>query len=69
MEKILIRWQDENGDLYRVGRSGSHYFIEIIEPAWEPSAGEVSRVYVSKEEADRFNPDPYEELEMLYCKA
>ena len=61
-DKILYRWYDKNGDLFRVGRGGSHYFIERIEPAFTPRAGEVSRQYVSKAEALAFDPDPMDEL-------
>ena len=65
-EKIITRWQDENGDLYRTGRSGAKYFIETITPAWEPRAGKVSRRYVSKAEANDFDPDPLGELELIH---
>jgi len=57
-------WSDENGDLFRVGQEeGGRYFIEIIAPAFSPRAGEVSRRYVSKTEAEEFDPDPLGELD------
>ena len=65
-KKIITRWLNENGDLYRVGRHGARYFIETITPAWEPHAGEVSRQYVSKDEADAFDPDPLGELCLIH---
>jgi len=59
---ILRAWYDENGDLYRVGRRGSRYFVESVAPAFEPHAGEVTRKYVTKAEAEAFDPDPTGEL-------
>lgn len=60
---LLRSWSDENGELFRVSRQGSRYFIEIITPALEPGAGKVSRRYTGKEEALGFDPDPAGELE------
>jgi len=63
-DKITRRWSDENGDLFRTGRNGSHFFTEEIEAAFTPRAGFVTRTYVSKAEAENFDPDPYGELEV-----
>jgi len=63
-EKILSRWGDEQGDLFRVGRRGSHYFIEQVAPAFSPNPGAVTREYVTKREADAFDPDPLGQWEM-----
>lgn len=63
-ETILRAWSDEHGDVYRVGRKGAHYFIEDIAPAFTPHAGEVTRQYVSKAEAEEFDPEQtYTDLE------
>ena len=59
---ILHAWYDDHGDLYRVGRRGSRYFVESVVPAFEPRAGEVARKYVTKAEAEAFDPDPTGEL-------
>jgi hypothetical protein len=60
---LLRAWADSNGDLFRVERQGSRYFIESITPALEPRAGKVSRRYVTKSEANEFDPDPVGELD------
>lgn len=61
-DTILEKWSDDNGDLFRIGKAGSRYFIETITPAFRPHAGEVSRYYVTEAEADEFDPDPLREL-------
>lgn len=65
---LLRAWSDNNGDLFRVKRQGSRYFVESITPAFEPGSGEVSRKYVSKNEANDFDPDPAGQLEYYTVK-
>jgi len=56
--QILDRYGDDNGDLLRIGRKGSRYFIEKIDEAYSPYPGRVTRTYMKKSEAvdtfDRF---------------
>lgn len=65
---LLRSWADSNGDLFRVERIGNRYFIESITPALEPQAGRVLRKYVSKREANEFDPDPTGQLEYYTVK-
>jgi len=55
---VIDRCGDEHGDLVRIGRKGSKYFIETIVPAWSSDAGKVTRSYMKKARAtelfDRF---------------
>lgn len=62
MDKKLRKWEDENGELFSVGRKGSRYYIQSITPAWEPGAGDIHRTFVSKDAARNFDPDPLGEL-------
>lgn len=51
---IIDRCGDDDGDLLRLGRVGSKYFIERITPAFEPDAGRVTRTFQkTKREAER----------------
>jgi hypothetical protein len=52
--EIIDSCGDEHGDLFRLGRKGSRYFVEKIIPAFEPGAGTRKRYYKkSKKEAER----------------
>ncbi len=62
-EQILYTWGDVHGDLFRVGRKASRYYIEQTGEAFTPNAGEIMRIYVTKQEAMNFDPDPNGELE------
>ena len=49
----IDRCGDEHGDLFRLGRKGSKYYIEKIVPAFEPGAGTTKRYYKkTKKEAE-----------------
>ena len=57
-ERIIYRkFYNKDGDLYRVGRTKKNgYFIETIQPAFNPRAGKTSRHFVTKSEAMNFEP-------------
>ncbi len=50
---ILDSCGDEHGDLLRIGRNGSRYFIDRIGEAYTPKAGETKRIFMSKEKAEK----------------
>lgn len=66
MRDIVLRsWRDDIGNIYRMGRRGSHYFIELIVPAYERAAGTISRTYVSKARALEFDPAEWDDVDFL----
>jgi len=58
----IAEWYDGNGKVYATGRRSNRYFIERVALAYTPRAGEVTREYVSKQEAENFDPDPSGEV-------
>ena len=53
---ILDRCGDDEGDLLRIGRKGSRYFVEKIGEAYTAQAGQTKRTYLTKKTAQkRFN--------------
>lgn len=50
---IIDRCGDEHGDLLKLGRKGSRYFLEKVAPAYTSRAGQVTRTYMKKKVAER----------------
>ncbi len=50
---IIDRCGDDEGDLLRIGRKGSRYFIEKIGETYTAQAGQTTRTYLTKKAAQK----------------
>jgi len=56
----LRKWYDDYGELYAIIRENGRYYLRVTTPAFEPGAGSIEYISLSKQQAQETD---YEDLE------